>query len=312
MLWNSQRAGGAGPSPPSLNALWAFEAAARHASFTRAAAELSVTQTAVSHQIRRLEQELGCALFRRGPRVTLTREGEAWARELSPLFSRLREVNQRLRQARPPERELVSVSVIPSFGSRWLMPRLGGFIELHPDVDVRISATERLVDLELEPVDVAIRYGSGRYPGLSVDKLAPDAFVPVASPSLLAASTPADPQALSRLPLLHDDHPRGWADWFAVAGHALAEPTRLTELTESAMLVEAALRGQGVALTRISLVSEDLNSGRLVRLFPELPPLPTDMAYYVVCKRGALARAVVASFRDWLLNEAKALRQPVT
>ena len=132
---------------PSLNALLAFEVAARHNSFTRAAAELGVTQTAISHQVRALENELGTSLFRRSPqRLALTAEGQAWASELSVVFARLRDANQRLRGPRGSAREVVSVSIIPSFGSRWLVPRLGRFLLQQRDVEVRISASERLVD----------------------------------------------------------------------------------------------------------------------------------------------------------------------
>jgi LysR family transcriptional regulator, glycine cleavage system transcriptional activator len=142
---------------PSLNALLAFEAAARHASFTRAAAELGVTQTAVSHQVRSLEHNLGAALFRRSPRrITLTADGQAWAAELSVVFARLRDANRRLRAPRGSAREVVSVSIIPSFGSRWLVPRLARFLDAHRDVEVRISASERLVDFGVESIDLGI------------------------------------------------------------------------------------------------------------------------------------------------------------
>src|SRR5687768_1937845 len=152
---------------PSLNALQAFEAAARHQSFTRAAGELGVTQTAVSHQVRALEIELGVPLFRRShQRVSLTPEGRAWAAELGAVFDRLREANHKLRQPASSSRPGVTVSIIPSFGSRWLVPRLGRFLLQHQEIDVRISATERLVDFSVEPVDIGIRYGLGGYTGV--------------------------------------------------------------------------------------------------------------------------------------------------
>src|SRR6186997_2540117 len=139
------------PGLPSLNALRAFEAVARHMSFTRAARELSVTQTAVSHQVKQLEQELGVILFRRSPRqIALTGEGRAWAAELGEIFSRLEAANRRLRQKVRAVRPAVAVSVIPSFGSRWLVPRLGKFLEQHPEIDIRISASEKLVDFATE------------------------------------------------------------------------------------------------------------------------------------------------------------------
>jgi LysR family transcriptional regulator, glycine cleavage system transcriptional activator len=298
------------PRPlPSLNALLAFEAAARHQSFTRAAVELGVTQTAVSHQVRGLESELGAPLFRRTPqRVSLTPEGQAWAAELLVIFGRLREVNQRLRQTRGAERPAVSVSIIPSFGSRWLVPRLGRFLLEHSEVDVRISATERLVDFTLEPVDIGIRYGLGRYPGLSSTKLADDALVVVASPSIACKRARWQPRDLASENLIHDDYPDAWARWFGAQGLELPRRARQSELTDSSMLVEATVRSQGVALARWSLAIDELEVGRLVSLFPKVPPLPTGLAYYLVSPRENLKRREVAAFRQWVLGESEGLR----
>ncbi len=294
---------------PSLNALYAFDAAARHLSFTQAARELGVTQTAVSHQVRTLEHELGCALFRRGPqRVALTPEGQAWAVELAAVFGRLREVNQRLRQTSASARPAVSVSIIPSFGSRWLVPRLGAFLRAHPELDVRISATEHLVDFANEPVDLGIRYGQGGYPGLVAEKLAEDALVVVAAPSLVPGRLPL--RELRRQVLLHDDFQDGWARWFAARGHALPDTVARTELTDSSMLVEAALRGQGVALARWSLVVDELAAHRLRLPFPDAVPIRTGLAYFLVGTRAGLRRPPVAAFRDWVRAEARGLALP--
>lgn len=171
MTWNSQTAGGAGDPMPSLNALWTFDSVARHGNMTRAAAELNVTQTAVSHQIRRLEEELGYPLFRRvGNRSEVTEQGAAWAEQLTPLFARLRSINQQFRHQRPGVQKSLAISVIPSFATRFLVPRMGSFLSRHPDLRVQVDATERMVDLDLEKVDVAIRYGKGKYPWLSRDQ----------------------------------------------------------------------------------------------------------------------------------------------
>lgn len=300
------------PEPlPSLNALLAFEAAARHSSFTRAARELGVTQTAVSHQVRSLEQVLGTALFRRGaPGIRLTLEGEQWAAELAVVFGRLREANARLRAPREGARAVVSVSTLPSFGGRWLVPRLGRFLASHPEVDVRISATERLVDLGSELVDIGIRYGLGSYPGVVSTKLADDALIVVAAPSVARQHTAWRIQHLSRQTLLHDDFPEAWAQWFRA--RSLSLPTRLrhSQLTDSAMLVEAAVRGQGVALARWSLAVDELELGRLVRLFPAFPALPTGLAYYMVSPREKLRQTAVSAFRTWLQAEASVLQFP--
>jgi LysR family glycine cleavage system transcriptional activator len=296
---------------PSLNALQAFEAAARHQSFTRGAAELGVTQTAVSHQVRALELELGVALFRRSPqRVSLTPEGRAWAAELAAVFERLRDANHKLRQPTPSSRPAVAISIIPSFGSRWLVPRLGRFLLTHTEIDVRISATERLVDFALEPVDIGIRYGLGGYSGLVSQKLAEDALVVVAAPTLTAKRGRFRLRDLAGETLLHDDFPDAWARFFQAAGSELPQKARQTEFTDSGMLVEAAVRAQGVALARWSLVVDELRLGRLRLLFPETRPLPTGLAYYLVSPRENLRRKPVSAFRDWVIEEAKGLALP--
>jgi LysR family transcriptional regulator, glycine cleavage system transcriptional activator len=296
---------------PSLNALLAFEAAARHSSFTRAARELGVTQTAVSHQVRALEEELGTPLFRRAPPgIRLTPDGERWAAELAVVFGRLREANARLRSARGSERPAVSVSVIPSFGARWLVPRLGRFLASHPEVDVRISATERLVDFGSEPVDIGIRYGQGSYPGVVSTKLADDALIVVAAPSLAQEHTSWRIQHLAQQTLLHDDFPDAWGRWFDGRGRALPTRARRSQLTDSSMLVEAAVRGQGVALARWSLALDELEVGRLVQLFPAVPPLPTGLAYHMVSPREKLVQPAVSAFRAWVQSEASVLQFP--
>ena len=296
------------PALPSLNALLAFDTAARLLSFTRAAAELGVTQTAISHQIRSLENDLGITLFRRSPqRVALTEAGQRWASELGPIFHRLRSVNATLRRPAVAERPHVSVSLVPSLGSRWLVPKLGRFIAGHPEVDVRISANERLVDFAVEPIDIGIRYGYGRYPGLAVKKLADAAFVVVATPQLLARQPISELKHLQQAVLLHDDHPDAWASWFRARRARLPSTVRMLEYTDSAMLVEAVLREQGVGLARWSLVVDELRQGRLKLVFPKLAPLPTGRGYYLVAPRENLRRPAVLAFSNWLLSEASAL-----
>jgi LysR family glycine cleavage system transcriptional activator len=294
---------------PSLHGLHVFEAAARHLSFTEAARELGVSQTAVSHQIKALEGELATVLFRRTKRqVELTEDGRAWALELGEVFSRLHATNRRLRQQPRPRRREVALSVVPSFGSRWLVPRLGKFLDRHVDTEVRISASERLVDLAAEGIDLGIRYGFGRYPGLATEKLADDAWVVVCSPALVAKTPLKTPSDLARHVLLEDDAPDAWARWLAVNGARKLPQGRRTELTDSSMLIEAALRGQGVGLARYSLALDELAAGRLVLPFPKAAPLPTGLGYYLVAPRESLRRPVVAAFRDWVVEEAASLR----
>jgi LysR family glycine cleavage system transcriptional activator len=294
---------------PSLHGLCVFEAAARHLSFTEAARELSVTQTAVSHQIKALESELSTALFRRTRRrVELTEDGRAWALELGEIFSRLHSLNRRLRQPPRARRREITLSIIPSFGSRWLVPRLGKFLDRHADIEVRISASERLVDLAAEGIDLGIRYGFGRYPGLVSEKLAEDAWVVVGSPALFAKKPLKTPSDLAHHVLLEDDAPDAWARWLAVNGIKKPPRARRTELTDSSMLIEAALSGQGVGLARYSLAADELAAGRLVLAFPKAESLSTGLAYYLAAPRESLRRPVVVAFRDWLIEETESLR----
>jgi len=296
------------PPLPNLHGLRVFEAAARHMSFTEAGRELCITQTAVSHQIKALEHELGVALFRRSPRrVALTSAGQAWADALGPIFTQLDAAHRRLRVARPGGRAEVAVSVIPSLGSRWLVPRLGRFLEQHPQVEVRISATAQLVSFENDSIDLGIRYGHGQYPGLAVEKLAEDAWIVVAAPALKARRRWRTPRDLSGQLLLQDDSPDAWARWFAHHGAPL-RAARYTELEDSSMLVEAALSGQGVALARHCLVRDELANGRLVNAFPHLPLLPTGLAYYLAAPRENLRRPAVRAFWDWVKRESTVLR----
>jgi LysR family glycine cleavage system transcriptional activator len=294
---------------PSIHALRVFEVAARHMSFTEAARELHVTQTAVSHQIKALEDELGVALFRRGTRqVTLTPDGRAWAAELGPVFARLHAVNRKLR-AVARRRAEVALSIIPSFASRWLVPRLGRFVEAHPEVDLRISAVERLVDFSSEPIDLGIRYGRGRYPGLVVEKLAADAWVLVAAPALLARARPRSPRELGRHLLIHDDAPDAISAWLRRCEVTADASERRTEISDSSMLVEAAVRGQGIALARWSLAVDDIAAGRLEVVFSHLPLVPTGLAYYLTAPRENLRRPSVSAFWKWVRREATSLRQ---
>jgi LysR family glycine cleavage system transcriptional activator len=295
-------------SLPSLNALLVFEVAARHGSFTRAAGELHVTQTAVSHQVKALEAELGVVLFRRSPRhLALTQDGQAWATELRPIFLRLREASARLRTLARARRPVVAVTTIPSFGARWLVPRLGRFLESNPGIDVHISPSAALVDFGVEPFDVGIRYGLGRYLGLQCEKLADDAWVVVCAPSLRVPGRLRSPRDLARATLLCDDHPTAWSDWFAACRLPEVAEAGRSQFTDSSMLVEAATRGQGVAIARWSLACDEVRDGRLVLPFPAVPPLPTGESYFLVGPRESFRRSAVAAFRDWLRAEVRSL-----
>jgi len=296
------------PPLPSLHALQVFDAAAQRLSFTLAARDLHVTQTAVSHQIRSLEEELGTALFRRMPRrLALTDAGQAWAGELRQIFVRLEQANQRLRLRALSQRPIVALSTLPSFGTRWLVPRLGRFLASQPEVEVRVSATENLVDFELEAIDLCIRFGHGRYPNLYKEKLADDAWLAVCSPAFLSRHKLKSAADLARLSLLQDSHLDAWPRWFAAQRKRLPDNPRYIRLTDSSMVVEGAIRGQGVALARRSLSLDELALGRLVLPFPQVAPVATGLAYYLVGPRENFKRPEIAAFRSWLRQEARSL-----
>ena len=286
---------------PSLNALRAFEAAARHGSVTRAAAELHVTHCAVSHQIRLLEEELGVPLLRRTARgVTASVAGAGLEAALTDAFAR---VSRAVERARDGERTgILTVSVEPSLAARWLVMRLGRFLTAHPGIDLRLAATTALADFAREEIDAAIRHGRGPWPGLAATRLSPAPLFPVCSPSLLAGGPPLAPAELARLPLLHEGDEGDWRDWFAAAG---MEPRELggPRLEDGNLVLSAALAGQGVALTDEALAADSLADGRLVRLSPL--EIATDKAYWLVYPPDAADRPKVDAFRTWLLAEVR-------
>lgn len=295
-------------SLPPLNALRAFEAAGRHLSLTRAAEELHVTPAAVSHQIKALEAYLGVALFRRRNRaLLLTDAGQACLPGLRQGFEHLSEAVDAAR-GQIANRPL-TVSVAPSFGAKWLVPRLDHFAAAHPGIDVRLDASTRLADPLREDIDLCIRYGPGEYPGLHVERLMAEEVVPVCGPALLEGPdglhTPAD---LCKHVLLHVDAPIGdnsvpdWPMWLAAAGVADCDASRGPRFTMASMAVQVAIAGQGVALAGSMLVADDIAAGRLVKPF-ELR-FPAKFAYYVVCSPATVEQPRIAAFRQWLREEA--------
>jgi LysR family glycine cleavage system transcriptional activator len=287
---------------PPLNAVRAFEAAARHLSFTKAAEELHVTQAAISHQVKALEEYLGLKLFRRLNRaLVLTEEGQTYLPPVKRIFDQLYDATRRLSENEARGR--LTVSVLPSLAARWLVPRLGRFRQAHPDIDVRIAPATHLVDFAREDVDVGIRYGRGRYPGLRVDRLMSEDIMPVCSPALLTGPKPLQqPGDLKYYTLLHDEGHGDWRTWLLAAGVEDVDATRGTVFMDSSMLIEAAATGQGVALARGALAADDLASGRLVRPFDF--NIPAEFAYYVVCPKATADQPKVVAFREWLLKES--------
>jgi LysR family glycine cleavage system transcriptional activator len=289
-----------------LNSLRVFEAAARQLSFTRAAAELFVTQAAVSHQIKGLEDWLGLRLFRRQSRqIMLTDAGQAYLPEVRDALDGLERATRRLlnRGSSGPLR----VSCLASFAANWLVPRLGRFRQLHPDIDVMISANDLIVDFsrDREEVDIAIRYGAGGWPGLEVILLMTEEFFPVCSPGYLKDSAPLrEPADLRHHTLLHDDMELNWAAWLKINGVRDVDATRGLTFNLSNILVDAALAGQGVALARSALVEHHLAAERLVT--PFRVKLPARLAYYLVFPKGAGDDPRLVAFIDWTQAQAAA------
>lgn len=294
---------------PPLTALRAFEAVSRHLSVTNAADELAVTPAAVSQQLRQLEDMLGTALVRKqGRSLALTDAGRALHPGLSEAFDRMAEALQEMRPA-ADARPAVRVAVAPSFADKWLIPRLGRFIEAHPDVDVHITAAMELVDFARDPVDVAIRFGTGRYTGLVVEMLCPEEVFPVCSPALTEGKHPLKAiEDLRHFVLIHDDNPAerdscpDWTMWLAAFGVHDLPATAGPRFNQSSLALNAAAHGLGVALARGFLAQADLEEGRLIRPFPEHQPL--KFAYWTVSTQHALARPEVQRFHDWLKAEA--------
>jgi LysR family glycine cleavage system transcriptional activator len=290
-------------SLPSLNGLRAFEAAARHLSFTRAAEELNVTQAAISHQIKELEERLGIRLFRRLNRtLMLTDEAQRLYPAARDAFDRLAEAVEGLK-ARDTVGPL-TVSVLPSFAAKWLVPRLSHFQERHPDIDLRISALERLVDLGRDDVDIAIRFGAGKWPGVRADLLLKNHLTPVCSPSMLHRLS--EPAELAHVTLLHESmEPMAafpdWARWLSVAGVSGVDVSRGLRFSHTHILLQAAIDGRGVALGQLALAADDLAAGRLVAPFNL--KLPTGYAYYLAYLPGAAEQPKIKAFREWIMSE---------
>lgn len=289
---------------PSLNALQMFESAARHLSFTLAARELNVTQTAVSHQIRRLEEQLGVRLFvRHNRRLALTREAEDYVPAIRAAFQDMRQATDRLRRFRPDN--VLTVSTTMSLAAKWLVPRLGGFQEANPGIEVRISTTMRLVDFRQEEIDVAIRFGHGGWPGLRADWLMAEDIFPVCSPALLAGPRPLRrPEDLAQHTLLHVDTRRDeWQLWLTAAGAPAALAARPSlSFDQRLMAVQAAMDGLGVALGYQRLVEGDLAAGRLVAPFAMVAMSERPAGYYIVAPKETADMPKIARFRDWLMR----------
>ena len=294
-----------------LNALRAFEASARHQSFSLAAQELNVTPAAVGQLVRTLEDWLGSPLFVRSTsgraRLVTTEVAEQALPDIRAGLERLAVGLERLRSGCAGG--VLTVTVSPAFAAKWLLPRMERFQAAWPETDLRLDTSLKPVDFVAQRIDVGVRYGRGQWPGLAAEKLMDEEVYPVCAPALLATATLQAPGDLRGQVLIHDqsvDTSTGFASWQAWLRHAGVQgvPTdRGLRINNSAAVLQAAIDGQGVALARSVMAHDDLAAGRLVRLFPQVR-LESALAYYVVYRPECIAQPKVAAFRDWLLREA--------
>jgi LysR family glycine cleavage system transcriptional activator len=285
---------------PNLTALRAFEAAARHENFSRAAEEIHVTHGAISHQVRALEEELGVSLFvRHGKRLSVTADGERFATVVRKALSDIALAAEAVKAGSRQKR--LTITSLSSFAARGLAPRLGQFIEQHPDIEVALQSSSHLTDFAREDVDVGVRFGLGHYPGLHAELLMHDYYYPVASPSFNGGRLPSCIRELSEMSLLRTEG-EPWKPWFAAAGiDDFPEPSSRLTFYDSSLPVRAALDGEGIALVRHSLVAREVREGRLVRLFDAV--LDCEYSYYFVCLPSVLQKPAVQAFRAWLFSE---------
>jgi LysR family glycine cleavage system transcriptional activator len=287
---------------PPLNALKAFDAAARSESFTRAAEELCVTQGAVSHQVKALEATLGLKLFNRErQRLVITGAGREYLNVVRDALDRIAAGTERVLQRQ--NSGVLTVSTSPDFAAKWLVHRLGRFAEAHPGIDLRVSATMHHVDFVREEVDVAVRHGDGNWGGLDAVRLCSEQLFPVCSPKFMSGRNRiAKPSDLLKFPLLHLDDWKAWSRWFDSAGVADVEMRGGLALNRASMLIDAAVDGQGIALARTALAAWDLINGRLVRPFDL--GLRLSKTYWIVYPKALSMKPKIVTFRDWLLAEA--------
>jgi LysR family transcriptional regulator, glycine cleavage system transcriptional activator len=301
-------------SPVYLNALRAFEASARHRSFSAAAVELHVTPAAVGQLVRTLEDWLGTPLFIRGnggrARLIPTEAAERALPDLRAGFDRLTLGVERLKESSASG--VLTVTVSPAFAAKWLLPRIDRFQTAWPDTDVRLDTSHKPVDFVAQRIDIGVRYGSGTWAGLDADKLMDEEVYPVCSPKLLGKHREwRTPNDLAREILIHDlsmDEQAGfpsWPEWLRKAGVTHFAAKRGMKINNSAAVLQAAIEGQGIALARSVMARDDLATGRLVRLFPDVS-FASPLAYYIVYRRECASLPRLAAFRLWLLAEAAA------
>jgi LysR family glycine cleavage system transcriptional activator len=287
---------------PPLTSLRAFEAAGRHLSFTKAAEELAVTQAAISHQVKALEEHLDVALFLRLPRqLELTKAGKILLPVLRDAFNRIGESVAELN--RDVASSALTVKLATSFAAKWLSPRLDDFRRKHPQIELSFTHSNEAADFRRQPIDIAITYGKGDWRGVICDRVLSIDFFPVCCPQFMQGEYPlTTPENLAHYTLLHDTDHAAWSDWLALAGIENVDPQRGTVVDDTNVLIQAAIDGQGVALGSSHFVADRLAAGRLVRPFDTT--LNSDYAYYVVCPKKHLRKSAVSVFKDWLMEQS--------
>lgn len=288
---------------PPLKSLRAFEAAGRHLSFTRAADELFVTQAAISHQIKALEEYLGLPLFiRQNRKLLLTDEGQNYWPKIRDMFEGLTIATEQLKSqlAGGP----LTVSVVPTFATSWLIPRLSDFNKAYPDIEVRLKASDDTVDFLQENIDLAIYYETGSYPGLHSITLLNEQLTPLCSPSVLQSELPLEkPEDLKHHNLLHDHSSEDWRRWLKLAGVKGIDLSRGAVFSHTSMVQQAAIFGQGIAMGHLVLSQAEVSAGRLVQPFELM--MDSDLSYDLVCPIEYSKRPKVKAFIEWILSTVK-------
>ena len=287
---------------PPLNALKAFESAARSESFTRAAEELCVTQAAISRQVKALEATIGIKLFNRErQRLVMTSAGREYLTVIRDALDRIAGGTERVVQRQNSSKLTVSTS--PDFAAKWLVYRLGRFAEAYPGIELSVFATMQHVDFVREEIDLAVRHGDGTWVGLDAARLCSERLFPVCSPKLVSGRNRlVKPSDILRFPILHLEDSKAWSRWFDAAGVTDADVSHGPVLNRASMLIDAAVDGQGVALARTTLAAWDLINGRLVR--PFAVSVRVSNAYWIVCPKATTTLPKIVTVRDWLLAEA--------
>ena len=288
---------------PPLNSLKAFESAARHLSFTKAADELFVTQAAVSHQIKSLENHLSLKLFQRKNRaLLLTEEGQAYFHDLRDIFIHMQEATERLMAL--GTKGAITIATPPSFASQWLVPRLYQFAAQHPDIDVRIKAVDADDGFLDDSIDIAVFYGTGNWPGLVSTKLLSEFLTPMCSPLLLQRGKPMRVLSdLSQHTLLHDNTRLAWKNWLSSFGIKYINVNQGPIFSHTMMVLQAACIGQGVALSDAVLARPEIESGRLVCPFNE--KIESKLSHYLVCKQAHAEQTKIKVFSEWMLSQVR-------